>query len=554
MKMYKLFTFALAAMTFAACSNDDDSVTNNGGEGTKGELVNAISISFGNSNGASARTQSADGTVGIGTENDIYEAFVFAKEATPKHTRPKDGDWTVIRVVADADGNVLTETGGVIPDAPLNLPSKDQLTKPLNNLGADKDWKVEKVATFSGVRQGDNVYVIANDPNLTLAEAMNLAHQGTASEDKIKGYTAALNKAYLDGLKYYPEASASAKPTGKYVMAGFEPIPATPNVPSNGALVVTVGLDRELAKVNFKAAVTLDSKDAAFGKVEFKEGDGFMVARIARSASMFTQQTPEWYVPSVNNVVNWPAAGNTSATSKLFDGTSGTPIVEWITGVDAPANFNSIAPAGSVTEYRYSWILKQGSLQDKTQPVWLSELTNGTMYAPIFYTTPNYSGNTNGVTTIVTQATYTGDNTLIPAITTQALIAALGDGTFNPGGSLHEIPEGYWNTEANVGKLYTFLTTDNAYKDVFTTAEYPNAQSLVDYVKNMKLYYRADVADYVRGVSNKLTERNTLYDSKGTITSLGAKSIDDAILSEDNAMHVDVTVKKWKLSVNEINM
>lgn len=557
--MNKLFTVAFAALALAACSNDDDINTGNqGGDNGQNELVDAISISFGHSKTTpGTRVMSSTGTVGIGTENNIYEAFVFAKEADPKHTRPKDGDWTVIRVVANpTTGAVMTETGGVIGDAPANLPDKGSLTKALNNLGGDSDWKVEKVATFSGVRQGDYVYVIANDPNLTLAEATVLAHQGETSEDKIKGYVAALSKEYLDGLKYYPESSSTVAPTGKYVMAGREVVPATPTLPSNGALTVTVGLDRELAKVNFKAAVTTNTADAAYGKVEFKAGDGIMVTRIARSVSMFTQQPNEWYVPSRNNVINWPAAGDTPETSVLFDGTSAADITDWVTGVDVPANFNKLAPAGSVTEYRYSWVLGQtnAEMTDNTKAVYLSELTNGTLYAPIFYVTPNYSGNTNAVTAIVTQATYTGHNTLVPAVTKAMLNAALLDNTFNPGGAGHidEIGEDFWDTEDNVTKMYAFLTTNATYKGEFE--DYPDAKSLLDYTTDMKLYYRADVADYVGGVSTKLTERNVMYDTKGTIQSLGAKSITDAIISEANAMHVDVTVNKWKLSINEVPM
>lgn len=554
--MNKLFTVAFAAMALAACSNDDDMTANNQGGNGETELVDAISISFGNGNKTNTRVMSSAGTVGVGTENDIYEAFVFAKEANPKHTRPKDGDWTVIRVVADNDGKVLTETGGVVPDAPATLPDKGSLTVALNNLGGDKDWKVEKVATFSGVRQGDYVYVIANDPNLTLAEATVMAHQGIDSEDKIKEYVAALSKDYLNGLGYYPEsgtASAPALPKGHYVMAGREVVPATPTLPSNGALTVTVGLDRELAKVDFKATVTLNTADAACGKVEFQKGDGVLVARIARSVSMFTQQPNEWYVPSHNNVVNWPADGATPETSVLFDGTSATDIADWVPGVDAPANFNKLAPAGSVTEYRYSWVLKEGSMEDKSR-IYLSQ---GTLYPPVFYVSPNYSGNTNAVTVIVTQATYIGHNTLVPAVTQEMLTAALGDNTFNPSGPGHitEIGEDFWNTEDNVSKMYTFLTkTGGTYADLFPAADYPDAGSLLDYTTNMKLYYRADVADYVGGVSTKLTERNVLYDTKGTIQSLGAKTITDAIMSEDNAMNVDVTVNKWKLSINEVPM
>ena len=74
------------------------------------------------------------------------------------------------------------------------------------------------------------------------------------------------------------------------------------------------------------------------------------------------------------------------------------------------------------------------------------------------------------------------------------------------------------------------------------------------YVKGQKVYYRADVANYVGGTSNKITERNMYYVSRGTIQSLGAKSIHDAIYADQNTMHIDVTVKDWKLSINQIPM
>ena len=74
------------------------------------------------------------------------------------------------------------------------------------------------------------------------------------------------------------------------------------------------------------------------------------------------------------------------------------------------------------------------------------------------------------------------------------------------------------------------------------------------YFKGQKLYYRADIANYADGVSNKITERNMYYVSTGTIQSLGAKSIHDAIYSGQNTMSVTVYVKNWKFSQNNIPM
>lgn len=54
--------------------------------------------------------------------------------------------------------------------------------------------------------------------------------------------------------------------------------------------------------------------------------------------------------------------------------------------------------------------------------------------------------------------------------------------------------------------------------------------------------------------SMKITERNTFYHITGTITTLGAKSIEDAINSDNIDMLVQVVVKPWKYVVNNINM
>ena len=71
-----------------------------------------------------------------------------------------------------------------------------------------------------------------------------------------------------------------------------------------------------------------------------------------------------------------------------------------------------------------------------------------------------------------------------------------------------------------------------------------------------KRYYRADVANYSddETTSMKITERNTFYHITGTITTLGAKSIEDAINSDNIDMLVQVVVKPWKYVVNNINM
>lgn len=744
MKTKHLFTFAFAAfaLAFAGCSDDDDvrNVNSEPQPGEKGALVEGISINFGESQDTKTRAYSGSQT-GQGTEGMIYEAYIFAKEANPTHARPLDGDWTVIRVTAD-ETKVYQEIGGVDTESI----TKDKLETAINKGSiSEQQWLVQNVASFKGVRQGDYVYVIANDPNLTLSQAAALAHAGEKSEDAIKGYIASINKDYLNGLTFAPEKKVLNEktgkmekllPSGKFFMAGREMIPVSPNIPSNGTFSMTIGLDRELSKVNFTASISTNDADAAKGKVAFQEGDGIVVARIARKASPFAEQVPNWYVPANNCVENWPIndhslvngvyssfCDNTREGSFVFDGTSATPITDWIAGTTIPANFNSAAPASNVTEYRYIWKLKEG--EDLTKSDNLVHLSGdlGTISAPIFYTTPNYSNNTNSVTVICTQATYTHRGVFaLSDITDEHIDAALNadkdivlytteevEKLKDAGITVHTDLETSGVTMPNV--LMQTLNTENgqfadsdiraevkaaidafglqtldektydaknteiselssvdyadykSYMDRFyaavliqqrldnkmttvagtktastskdtwgngiptgttallaspkqlaatdsllagctvaadkvhlanpfyidasllnvsqlrisqtiaqfvfeaakdtpkvetvgveTRAEYFGKLDAFEYVKGQKLYYRADVADYVGGVSNKLTERNMYYTSRGTIQSLGAKSIHDAIYSDQNTMHIDVTVNDWKLSINEIPM
>lgn len=427
MKTRHLFTFALAAfaLAFAGCSDDDDvrNVNSEPQPNEKGALVEGISINFGESQDTKTRAYAGTQS-GQGTEGMIYEAYIFAKEANPTHARPLDGDWTVLRVTAkqgQGATGLVVETGGVDTETTV----KSALIKAINeDSKKELQWLVQDVASFKGVRQGDYVYVIANDPNLTLSQAAALAHAGEKSEDAIKGYIANINKDYLNGLTFAPEAKddkgEKLLPSGKFFMAGRKMIPVSPNIPSNGSFSMTIGLDREVSKVNFTASISTNDADAAKGKVAFQEGDGIVVARIARKASPFAEQVPDWYVPANNCVENWPITDHalvngvyssfcdgTREGSFVFDGTSTAPITDWITDITIPANFNSVAPASNVTEYRYIWKLKEGAELTKSENLVHLSSDKGTISAPIFYTTPNYSNNTNSVTVICTQATYT---------------------------------------------------------------------------------------------------------------------------------------------------
>lgn len=739
MKKLSLFAMAFAALAFTACTQDDELNPKDGEQPVKGELLDEISINFGQ---VKASTRAYAGKQqGEGTEGRIYEAFIFAKEANPAHSRPKTGDYTVIRVTADNDGKLITEIGGV--NNPVSGLSKDKLTKAINeNATADVEWLVKNVATFKGVRQGDYVYVIANDPDLTLAQANEKAHQGADSEKNIREYVAALSKEYLNGLTY--RAEHNELPKGRFIMAGREMIPVAPIIPSNGAFTLNIGLERELAKVNFRASVSTSTADEACGNVEFKGDDGIVVARISRKVSPFVnQEQGDWYVPATTNTENWPINDHelvngvyskfcdyTVEGSRVFDGTSATPIQNW-NKETIPALWNGVAPDAAVTEYRFSWQLNgesEATMADNSNYVYLDA---GTLTAPMFYVTPNYSANTNSVTVICTQATYVGRGVFsmadmankyvdaalnvttdsITVFTAEELVAIektasvsvdadlkkhglklvnplkyavdangvftvdangmksikaaidtfgialatqaefdkhnvgsgstlenltydkyknmmdrlyvavllqqrLADktnflvGNNNGGGNNYDVAQwgngiptdvkgffvnaatdslmlGYNKstvaTEPHLSMpFYIDLTkaqseADKLLQAVFTVApsgstpttpnaggksgaalraEYFAKTAAYSYAKGDKVYYRADVADYDNDTftSNKLTERNVYYNTTGTIKSLGAKSIHDAIYAGNNTMSVTVLVKDWTLSMNNVPM
>ena len=733
MKVYKLFTLALAALAFAACS--DDEVINPQNQGLNEDEnwqadVEGLTINFATlATGPNTRAYSGE-TESKGTEAFIYDAYVFAKEANPKHDNGLTGDWTVIKCKVNDDGVVEGESKVENPDKTVTL---------------------KNVATFHGVRQGDYVYVIANDPNMTLDIAEGLAHQGQSSEKNIKAYTSMLSKEYLGGLAF---GKTQLEPTGKFVMAGLAQIPVAPTLPSNGTVEVEVGLDRELSKVNFKANTSSTPSDEAYKVVEFQEGDGITVLRIAPTTSMFTERDADFYVPSPTCVENWPINDHSFADnlgfskfcdqtipgSVMFDGGAATDLV-W-NGVTIPANFNTTNPAGGIEEYRFSWVLPAAKgAADESGTIEYGSKTGNMLYgsnkvinAPVFYTSPNYSKNTNAVTAICTQATYIGrdvfQNSGLNAAVAQALACTTEKITFTAGSDNVEIDNPLWvkdatktasfvksiktilgitddkvagkglglqyrnkaaDTEASdafeailtkygltaattydlpksdgtdietvaldrthyenmMDKFYTavilqfrlandvqvdgdmntelgnkvpngkkayfydpvsqadeynkeLLPTDylllgttpvdyqlkdkdgvdlaaktksapifciydqsaTAVADVkatstdFTTGKtarltYFSTDDAFKYFTNMKLYYRADIADYVDNVSNKMTERNMHYQTVGTIQTLGARTIHDAVYSDENTMKVDVKVNNWKLSINQIPM
>ncbi|GCB34794.1 DUF5029 domain-containing protein [Bacteroides faecalis] len=733
MKVYKLFTLALAALAFAACS--DDEVINPQNQGLNEDEnwqadVEGLTINFATlATGPNTRAYSGE-TESKGTEAVIYDAYVFAKEANPKHDNGLTGDWTVIKCKVNNDGVVEGESKVDNPDKTVTL---------------------KNVATFHGVRQGDYVYVIANDPNMTLDIAEGLAHQGQSSEKNIKAYTSMLSKEYLGGLAF---GKTQTDPTGKFVMAGLAQIPVAPTLPSNGTIEVEVGLDRELSKVNFKANTSSTPSDEAYKVVEFQEGDGITVLRIAPTTSMFTERDADFYVPSPSCVENWPINDHSFADnlgfskfcdqtipgSVMFDGGAATDLV-W-NDVTIPANFNTTNPAGGIEEYRFSWVLPAAKgAADESGTIEYGSKTGNMLYgsnkvinAPVFYTSPNYSKNTNAVTAVCTQATYIGrdvfQNSGLNAAVAQALACTTEKITFTAGSDNVEIDNPLWVKDATktasfvksiktilgitddkvagkgLGLQYRNKATDTEASDAFeailtkygltaaTTYDLPKSdgtdietvaldrthyENMMDkfytavilqfrlandvqvdgdmdtelgnkvpngkkayfydpvsqadeynkellptdylllgttpvdyqlkdkdgkdltaktpstpifciydqsatavadvkatstdfttgktarltyfstddafkYFTNMKLYYRADIADYVDNVSNKMTERNMHYQTVGTIQSLGARTIHDAVYSDENTMKVDVKVNNWKLSINQIPM
>lgn len=729
MKVYKLFTLALAALAFAACSDDEVPNPNPNPDDNWQADIEGLTINFATMAPPKTRAYSGE-TESKGTEAVIYDAYVFAREANPKHDRGLTGDWTVIKCEVNGDGIVKGESQ-------------------VEN--ADKTVTLKNVATFHGVRQGDYVYVIANDPNMTLDIAEGLAHKGTQSEEMIKAYTSMLSKEYLGGLAYGKDKT---NPVGKFVMAGMAQIPVAPTLPSNGTVELEVGLDRELSKVDFTAYTSSTPSDEAYEVVEFREGDGITVLRIAPTTSMFTERDADFYIPSPTCVENWPIndhsiienggfskfCDQTIPGSVMFDGVSATEI-DW-NGMKIPANFNTTNPAGNVEEYRYSWVLPAGTLVDGKMTFGSKETdmlygSSKSIKAPIFYTTPNYSKNTNAVTAVCTQATYIGRdvfmNSGLNAALTKALEATgekiefptadggtltldnplyvkdtdatgkyigsiktiLGIGTDKVAkkglglrfrvaendaalndtlkahgldeSATYELPKAdgtgvetatltkalydkmmdqvytamllqyrlankgeltgdldgtssdnnlaasnkvlkdkvayYYDpadlealkgaeknpellptdylllgdeaTEYSLGgtvwgqaapKFYVYnsaassspATWEANFKD-FTKGqkarlEYFAKEDAFKYFTNMKLYYRADIADYVDNVSNKMTERNMHYQTVGTIQSLGARTIHDAVYSDENTMKVDVKVNNWKLSINQVPM
>ncbi|MCE8573913.1 DUF5029 domain-containing protein [Bacteroides fragilis] len=548
MKLNKLFTFTLAALAMAACSNDDEPGI--GGGGQKGEIIDAINIAFTNSTAPATRADKGE-IEGVGTENNVYVAYLFAKENDPQHEGAKVGDWTVKRVAGDnnaEDADVVAAIG------------EGDVATP----GTKKN-----MCTFNGVRQGDSVYVIVNDPQMTLATAQTLAHQADKSEAAIRGYISNLSKSYLNDLT----VTADGKQAKKYIMAGVSAIPTNPNIPNGSTVKVSIPLNRELAKVFFNASVTTNPVYEAYGKMAIKDtewkpdgstadADGIVVVRIPRRVSPFTAQARDWYFPQSADATakDWDVEGWLKAFAGEKESVPGTAEVAGTPALNK-GEYNADAK-----EYRLTWVVGEKALTDgeKASESSMVYVKSDKLYSPYFYVTPNYANNAGCATVVVTQATYIGTNTLLePTITEQMLKEALADATFQTATSTDgsvtydKLAADFWNTGANVTALVAFLETNEAYKLALRgETEQAKKEAAITIKPNDKRYYRADVANYSddETTSMKITERNTFYHITGTITTLGAKTIEDAINSDNIDMLVQVVVKPWKYVVNNINM
>lgn len=526
-KARNLFVFALATMAFTACSNDDDAVNGGNNGVVDGGIVEQIGISF----EAPPATYADNGIMqGQGTENNVYKAFIFAHETNVSGLMP--GDWSVKEV---GDGTtVINATGG--------------------------PGSLDNMATFSRVTMGENVYVLVNVPDLTLAQAEVIAHKGANSGQSIKEFVYKVSKDYLNGLSYKNDEN----PTGKFVMAGMATIPTNPVTPNGGTVVVPVELNREMAKVHFQALLTADNTKEAYGRVKIDPAeDGIIIARVARQVSPFTQWEKNWYFPlnAAADDMDWDAAWTTA-----FNGETHT------TPSTAGAGFNTTLSNTDAKEYRYTWVNEAGGK--------LTIDANGKLVSPYFYVSPNYANDANCVSVICTQATYTGAPVFADENANTLFVKAYSkykDATnFKDaaGSDAATFDKCVW-TDAAMGVVSTYFGTDHsgetdlqnltglnaseitAASDIVKAVTQATvANAALSYYTGQKVFYRADIANYDASgsISGNLTERNTYYQIEGTITSLGAPTIDGAITSDNISMLVKVKVMPWKWVVNRVDM
>lgn len=196
MKKSCFYAGALAVL-FASCSNEDGLTPQVGPGQPGGDVVNELKISLVSGTGPGTRT-----ALGEGTENTLYNAFVFVK--------------------ADVDG----------PDAASQSYDYKYIVVELT--------QGQTSTVVKHVEGGSKVYVLANTDYLTKAGAEGLADDVNGGTVNFHDFVEAIDKSYVSKLE---------TTTGRFIMSGVATVPA---LNSTGATVLAVSLKRDLAKVNFK--------------------------------------------------------------------------------------------------------------------------------------------------------------------------------------------------------------------------------------------------------------------------------------------------------------
>ena len=196
MKKSCFYAGALAVL-FASCSNEDGLTPQVGPGQPGGDVVNELKISL--VSGTAPGTRTAPGE---GTENTLYNAFVFVK--------------------ADVDG----------PDASTQSYDYKYIAVELT--------QGQTSTVVKHVESNSKVYVLANTDYFTKAGADALAKEVNDGTSNFHDFVESIDKSYVSKL---------GTTSGKFIMSGMATVPT---LSSTGATVLAVSLKRDLAKVSFK--------------------------------------------------------------------------------------------------------------------------------------------------------------------------------------------------------------------------------------------------------------------------------------------------------------
>lgn len=196
MKKSCFYAGALAVL-FASCSNEDGLTPQVGPGQPGGDVVNELKISL--VSGTAPGTRTAPGE---GTENTLYNAFVFVK--------------------ADVDG----------PDAANQTYDYKYIAVELT--------QGQTSTVVKHVESNSKVYVLANTDYFTKAGADELAKEVNDGTSNFHDFVESIDKSYVSKL---------GTTSGKFIMSGMATVPT---LNSTGATVLAVSLKRDLAKVSFK--------------------------------------------------------------------------------------------------------------------------------------------------------------------------------------------------------------------------------------------------------------------------------------------------------------